>query len=95
MTLKIQFTTPAQPGCYSLEFEDGEIFKSPILAWGIDAEGVAYPITLSPFGIDATEKDSWEASYLFPDGMVHGRLGAFPDFDAWLLHQNKKEVSNA
>ena len=87
---RIESLIPALPGTFRLLFEDGKVFKIPVLAWGVTANGVAYPITLSPFGIEENASaESWMPAYLFPDGTVQGRLGAFTNFDAWLDQQKK------
>jgi hypothetical protein len=83
---------PAQTGTCTLDLEDGVTFRTPVLAWAIDAQGVAYPITLSPGGIDFEESKSWSSTYQFPDGSVHTRLGQHESFDTWLAFRQKAPI---
>lgn len=77
---------PAQPGTYVFgSVEAGDTLdvvmrhRSPVLAWGICADG--YP---TPIGIDGREDHRAEWVVLLPDGSVHWQLNrAWESVESW------------
>src|SRR6266567_8030230 len=92
----IDSVVPAQPGFVLLDFIDGFVLRTPIIAWKIEGGIGTRPITTVGIVLNT---DAAVYGVLAPDGSVtclcDDHRAAFADVQAWLDHGRERRAEAA